>query len=570
MSGQAAPGEQNIAFLLDEVASARPYQRALVSPVRRRSALSYAHLTFGQLRTRVDALAHGLRALGLGLGDRVSVFVKPGLDFPAVIFALFKIGAVPVFIDPGMGRAAVLAALGRVAPRGLIALPVLQAARPFFPSAFKSVKHNVTVGSTTGYWGGVTLEEVATRGSSGGPLTPEAMDPDAEAAILFTSGSTGPAKGARYTHRIYASQTHFIQKMYGLEPGEIDVPGLAVFGLFSLAMGMTVVWPEIDASRPASYDPARLVQLIADQGATNLFGGVAILAPLARYCLSTGHRLPSLRRVLSAGTAIPVALHERFREILAPGAEIHTPYGATEALPVASISTATVLGETAVATRAGRGTCVGLPAPGIAIRILSVSDVAIPTWEEGAILPPGAVGEICVSGPVVTDAYVDSTEATARAKIWERSGDRPVVWHRMGDLGSLDPEGRLWFCGRKAHRVETATGAMYSVPVEEIANQQPGVTRSALVGLGAPGSQEPVLVLELAEPLPVAGVAAGVRALLASQTFPASIQRVLFHASFPVDVRHNAKIHNEALAAWAAAAVARRPNLGLPGHEEEA
>ncbi len=558
-----SPGERNVAALLDARIQERPWQRALVVPVRRGAEISYAQRSFAQLGSRIDALAHGLLAAGLRRGDRVSVFVKPGLDFPAVIFALFKIGCPPVFIDPGMGREAALSCLARMAPRGLIAVPLLQAARPLFRSAFKTVEISVTVGSSTGYWGGKTLDEIASLGADQGPFAPVDMDPDEECAILFTSGSTGPAKGARYSHRIYAAQVRHIQEMYGIAPGEIDLPGLAVFGLFSLAMGMTVVWPEIDPSKPAALNPAHLCEIIEDLGVTNAFGGIAIWRPVLRWCQEHGRRLPSLRRLLSAGTAIPVWMHEGFREVLAPGVQVFTPYGATESLPVASIGTDAVLGETAALTRQGRGTCVGTPAPGITIRVIRTSDEPVERWDESLCVPTGEVGEICVSGAVVTHLYEGEPAATRAAKILDHRSDPPVVWHRMGDLGYQDAQGRLWFCGRKAHRVETAGGPIYSNPTEEVAVLEPGVARAALLGLGPRGSQEPVIALQLAPGAEAAETVARVRRALGGLALPTPIRRVLLHPSFPVDVRHNAKINNEALALWAAEQVARRPELGL-------
>ena len=256
--------------------------------------------------------------------------------------------------------------------------------------------------------------------------------------------------------------------------------------------------------------------------------------------------------------------------------QIHTPYGATESLPVASIASDEVLRDTAARTAAGQGTCVGHPAPNIQIAIIPISEGPIEAWTDDLPLGVGRVGEICVSGPVVTAAYEGETAATTRAKIWDRRVDPPVIWHRIGDAGRLDEAGRLWFYGRVAHRVETSTGTLYSNPVEEVAVLHPAVARAALLGVGAKGQAEAVIALEPKpkeatggqESKPLAGViAAEVRAALAERSFPAPIQRVLFHPSFPVDVRHNAKIHNEALSAWAAEQLAGRPSLGLPGHE---
>jgi acyl-CoA synthetase (AMP-forming)/AMP-acid ligase II len=239
-------------------------------------------------------------------------------------------------------------------------------------------------------------------------------------------------------------------------------------------------------------------------------------------------------------------MHEAFQEILPSGAELHTPYGATESLPVSSIGSAEVLAETQHRTRLGGGFCVGRPAPGIDVRIIHINDAPIPAWSDDLEVPRGEIGEICVSGPVVTWEYKEEPEQTAAAKIW-RDGE---PFHRIGDLGFLDAAGRLWFCGRKSHRVRLEDGSeMYTVPCEAIFNEHPAVYRTALVGVeGAP-----VIVAEL-EP-GVKGdrtvLANELLALGAANPLTSSIQRVLFHSAFPVDVRHNAKIHRGELAVWA-------------------
>ena len=366
------------------------------------------------------------------------------------------------------------------------------------------------------------------------------------ATVMFTSGSTGPAKGVRYTHGIFDAQTRFIQQMYDIGGGEVDLACFPLFGLFSMSMGMTVVIPDMDPSRPARVDPARLVEAIHTQGCTSAFGSPAIWTRLAPWCLERGIRLPSLRRVLIAGAPVPVSLHRAYQGILAPGVQLHTPYGATESLPVATIASQEVLSDTASQTERGAGTCVGWPAPGIAIRIIRVSDDPMETWTDALLLPQGEIGEITVTGPQVTREYVEDPVHTRASRI--REGDHIV--HRMGDLGYLDERGRLWFCGRKSHRVVTARGeTLFPVPCEAIFNQHPDVFRTALVGVGAiphlvvelqPGCQRDrgELERELLELGQAAAITRG-------------IQHLHFHPGFPVDVRHNAKIFRERLAMWA-------------------
>jgi acyl-CoA synthetase (AMP-forming)/AMP-acid ligase II len=231
-----------------------------------------------------------------------------------------------------------------------------------------------------------------------------------------------------------------------------------------------------------------------------------------------------------------------------PAGEIHTPYGATESLPIASIRGKEILAETWPQTRQGKGTCVGRALPGIDIRIIRAVEGPITSWEDATLLPGGETGEIVVRGPVVTHAYDNNPDENLVAKIADGSG----FWHRMGDMGYQDEKGRLWFCGRKAHRVMTAAGIMYTVPCEAIFNEHPEVKRTALVGVGKQGEQLPVLVVELAGgKKPADRIIDELRQLASGNVLTSSIATFLFHPSFPVDIRHNAKIFREKLAVWA-------------------
>ncbi len=540
----------NIAARLEAQAKTRPYQRAVVFPAGRdRSGRDrWSQLSFLEAQRLVGALALGLEGLGVRRGDRVSLLVRPSLSFIPLVFALFRIGAVPVLIDPGMGRKSFLSCLERMRPRVLIAVPLVHALRGLFPRAFASVEVSVTAGPTTGWWGGATLDGL--RASTGPVPAAAATAEDEVAAILFTSGSTGPAKGVVYTHGIFETQTRLIQTMYGIEPGGVDLACFPLFGLFSAGLGLTVVIPELDPTRPAAADPARLVSAIEAQGCTQAFGSPAIWRNVARYCQERGVKLPSLKRILMAGAPVPTALHAAFSEILSPGAEVFTPYGATEALPVASIGSAEVLNETGAQTAAGAGTCVGRPAPEAVVRILRSSDEPIDRCEEVGWLLPREVGEITVRGPMVTPRYEGEPEATGAAKMTER-GENGETWtvHRMGDVGYLDDAGRLWFCGRKRHVVSAPGGPMYPVPCEAIFDVHPDVKKTALVGVAG----TPMIVVELdTARADKDGIAAELLELAEQHPHTRSIKRVLFHPKLPVDVRHNAKIDREALAAWAA------------------
>ena len=528
----------NVAGYLPERTAAHPDQPAVVVAL----GSGWKSTSFGELDRRSDAIARGLVDYGIGRGDRTLVMVRPGLELITLAYALFKAGAVPVLIDPGMGRRAFLRCVADTEPKALIGIPLAQIARLLFPAPFSSVERVVTVGLRL-FWGGANLVEIEARGT-GGPMLADTPD-DAVAAILFTSGSTGPAKGAVYTHGHFRAQVESLRACYGFRRGEVDLAAFPLFSLFDCAFGMTSVIPDLEASRPGSCDPAKIVAALLQNRCTTAFGSPAIWRRLGPYCTERGIRFPELKRVLIAGAAVPPALIETLHLLLPEDGDVHTPYGATEALPVATISGREVTAETAALSRTGKGTCVGRPAPDIELRLIRIGDEPIDRWSPDLALPPGEVGEICVKGPVVTSTYFGRADATAAAKIPDGSS----FWHRMGDLGYLDGKGRLWFAGRKAERVRTADGLAFTDFVEGRAAAHPRVGRCALVGVGGAGRERPVLVVEGREDARLA------RELLAL----ASVESVLFHPRFPVDARHNAKIHRLTLKRWAEARLHAQP-----------
>ncbi|MBL4847899.1 MAG: AMP-binding protein [Planctomycetes bacterium] len=549
------PSAGNIAAHLPVQAAARPDTRAIVLPRGRGrdGRREYAQASFRQLNETTDRYAHALKGLGVVRGDRVLILIKPGVELIAVIYAVFKLGAVAVFIDPGMGLKNLVAGIKLVAPMAFVGVSRAQAALTLLGrGALASVSVRALVGGGFGF-GAVNLDQEAERASSEPfPLTDvDLTDP---AAILFTSGSTGPAKGVVYEHGMFQAQVEHMRTVYGIAPGEVDLPGLPVFALFSVALGATTVFPDLDPTRPALLDPRLWVEEIHNHGVTYSFGSPAIWWPVMRHCQAEGLLLPSLKRVLMAGCPVPPALHEGLAKLLSPEARTHTPYGATEALPVSTID-GHALRETFAQTRAGAGVCVGRALPGVEIRIAAVSDGPLASWDEATILgEPGQRGEIVVAGPQVTKAYCELPEETAKAKI--QDGER--TWHRMGDLGYQDEAGRLWFLGRKAHRVEASGGRrMFPVACEAIFNEHERVYRSALVGLGEPGDQRPVMIVEpLPGQIPRGSAAVDtffseLRSLGQAHPHTESIETFLTHFEFPVDLRHNAKIRREDLRDWA-------------------
>jgi acyl-CoA synthetase (AMP-forming)/AMP-acid ligase II len=541
----------NVAAPLPAMARERPQTLAVVQPFGRdrHGRVRYRHYTFRELEAESNALARGLGRVGIGRGVRTVLMVRPGLEFSALTFALFKLGAVVVLIDPGMGTRDLGVCLAEARPEAFIGVPKAQLARALLGWGRGTVRVRITVGPRLG-WGGHTLGQVRRLGADGEPVL-EAMKAEETAAILFTSGSTGVAKGAVYTHGIFAAQVEMLRRLYGIEPGEIDLATFPLFGLFGPALGMTVVVPEMDATRPAHVDPRKVLDVVHYFGVTNLFGSPALIRRVGRFAAERGLELPSLRRVISAGAPVPWREVHRFAGLLADCVQVHTPYGATEALPVCSIGSDEILRETGPRTAEGAGVCVGRPAPGMTVKVIRISDGPIPAWADDLEVPPGEVGEIAVRGPVVTASYYQRPESTALAKIADPAGG---FWHRMGDLGYLDELGRVWFCGRKSQRVETADGTLFTIPCEGVFNAHPAVYRTALVGVRRGGATVPMLCVERdpeGPPTSPEVLRGELLALGACHAHTRPIQTILFHPGFPVDVRHNAKIFREKLAAWA-------------------
>ncbi len=538
----------NIAARLPELARERPDQIAIRCPGKPGPggmARYDVTLDYRTLNARSDAMAAGLAAHGIGRGVRAVVMVRPSPEFFLLMFALFKNGAVPVLVDPGIDKRALKQCLDEAQPEAFIGIGLAHVARLALRWC-RSACLLVTVGRRWG-WGGTTLARLEAQGATAAPaLAP--TDGEDVAAILFTSGSTGVPKGVVYRHRHFVGQVELLRAAFGMEPGGVDLPTFPPFALFDPALGLTSVIPDMDPTRPAQADPRKLHDAINRFGVTQLFGSPALMRVLADH----GQPLPGVRRVTSAGAPVPPDVVARIRRLLPDDAQFWTPYGATECLPVAVIE-GRELENTRQATEAGAGTCVGRVVAPNDVRIIAIDDAPLPAWSQARVLGTGEVGEITVAGPTATDSYFNRPQATAAAKITETlaEGSTRVV-HRMGDVGYFDAQGRLWFCGRKTQRVETAQGPLYTEQVEPVFNALDGIARTALVGVGAPGQQVPVLCYELLPgTVDSPALVERLRREAAAHAHTARIERFLPHPGFPVDIRHNAKIGREKLAVWA-------------------
>lgn len=538
------PEVNNIAEALRAQAAERPDGIALIVPTRRGPDGRWqdGRWTYRQLNDLSDRLAAGLQRHGIEPGTRVAFMVPPSLEFFALFFALLKAGCVPVLIDPGIGLKPLKACLGEARPEIFIGVTRAQIARMLFGWARGQIRRCVTVGPRP-FGLGLRYRDFLTGNAT--DFQPPKTDPDAPAAILFTSGSTGIPKGVVYRHRHFAAQVRLVRDTYGISAGEVDLPTFPPFALFDPALGMTTVIPKMNFTRPARVDPEMLVSLIGQYKVTNLFGSPALMNTLSRHLEAHSAKMPTVRRALSAGAPVSPTVVERMHLALDATADIHTPYGATECLPVATIAGRELVGALSEGNRQGKGVCVGWPLPANQVRIIRINDQSLARISDGVEVRPGEIGEICVAGPTVTDRYWQREAQTRLAKMHDEEG---TVWHRMGDLGWMDEDGRLWYCGRKSERVVTLRGTLFTECVEGIANAVRGVYRSALVGVGESGRMTPILVVEPEPGQKKAPLIARVAQRLADHEDASEIERIEIRRSLPVDIRHNAKIRRGDLA----------------------
>ena len=532
----------NIAARLAQWADQKPESVALIE------MRSGRQRTFKELEQESSRLASGLIQFGMKSGERVLLMVPYGIDFVTLTFAMFKAGLIPVLIDPGLGKKNVLKCIKQVQPHGMIAIPLAHAIKKIFPGTFKSIQHNVTVG-TRWFWGGASLNKLLDSGKTDFKMA--SMEKEHPAAILFTSGSTGPAKGVLFSHGIFNHQVRILQEQFDIQPDETDLPTFPLFGLFSSGLGMASIIPDMDSTKPAHVDPKNIIVPIQNFKISSSFGSPALWDTVSQYCLDQNIQLPTLKRIIMAGGPVSGDLLARFETIIDKSCKIYTPYGATEVLPVSLIDRREILDETWSLSNQGKGTCVGHPIPGVEIKIIEISDQPILKWQDVTESGTNIVGEIAVKAEWATRTYFNRQDLTQLAKI----EDGNSFWHRMGDLGRLDEKNRLWFYGRKNQRVVTEFETLYTIPCEAIFNQHPDVKRSALVGTGSK-----TMAAIIIEPVNLERIKSQVsrkrftEELLergAKSALTQSITKVLFHKEFPVDVRHNAKIFREKLSLWA-------------------
>jgi acyl-coenzyme A synthetase/AMP-(fatty) acid ligase len=483
-------------------------------------------ISFGDLHERIENIAAGMAASGIEAGDRIALLVQPGVDLTAVLYGLWRRGAVAVVVDAGLGLRGIRTALRSAGPKYVVGgFKGLAAARMMGLAA-----RLISVGEVPGLKVAASLEQIEALGARS-PL-PEAPGAEDPAAIAFTSGATGPAKGVLYLHGQLQAQREALTSLYSITASDRLVAGFGPFALMGAALGIPSVVPDMDLTAPSTLTAAAVAEAVESIDATMVFASPAALANVARTRAGVA-AITGVRLLLSTGAPVPAEL---LREVLSlmPNAQAHAPYGMTEVLPVADIDLAEM-----EAAGPGNGTCVGRPVPGVSVRIsaLDSSGEAVGPLSE----TPGVTGEVCVQAAHTKQCY-------DRLWVTERAASRDQGWHRTGDVGHLDEAGRLWIEGRLVHVIVTADGPVTPVGLERRVEAIPAVTRGAAVGIGPHGAQQVVIVVETASGsngLAPDGLRDAVRKVVGE------VPAVLAVSALPVDIRHNSKIDRLRLGRWA-------------------
>ncbi len=536
----------NVISLIEKEAEKTPHKKAVIFP-RGEEFTSYSYL---ELLNNCNKLSFFFSALGIKKRAHVLFFVKPSLNFSVITFSLFKLGAVPIFIDPGMGLSNLLSCVSKTKPEFLVTERKGILLRTFFRKTFASIKKTICTKKFPAFF---SIEKILATTTSPREISfPKLFSEDA-ASIIFTSGGTGAPKGVLYTHGMFLEQVELLRREFSYTENDRDLPGFPLFSMMTIAMGVTSVIPELDPTKPALCEPGKIVKNIQDHKVTTIAGSPAIWERVGLYCKENKITLPTVRALVMFGAPIPKRLHDLFHPILTNGSS-YTPYGATECLPIASIS-AKELEETKLPESFPyKAICVGKVIFPTELKIVEETEKESESIENLKTLSSFEIGEILVKGKQVSPFYLGEKEATAKSKVKDGS----YFWHKMGDLGFLDQEGRLWFCGRKAHKVRISNPQKdyYSIPTELVFNDHKAIKKTALIYLKEELCVTPALVIERFDGKTKLSRKEQEefknelfdRALSHENT--KEIKCFFLHKKLPVDRRHNIKIDRQFLSSY--------------------
>jgi len=549
----------NLADIALRVAREDPERIAVIEPHGRSGNRRYKRYTYRELSEDVESIAPGLREMGINEGTRIVCMAPPSYDTTVIGLALTRVGAFTIWIDPSVGFRNVAERLGRVHPEGFLGIFLSHIGRVYFGWGPR-ISGKFLVAGKPGFPGARSIKSLMRKAPSE-PAPPDVTSDD-PCVIIYTTGSTGPAKPALYRHRNFCQvfrNAHHSWRFW--QDGEMPVD-MAVFPAFMfipISAGGTMVVPPIDFAResPAKVKPHAMAEVINDCGVKSFFAAPVVIENLARYTLEHGITMPSLKRVIGGGAELFGPVAEALLKVMNPEGEVAPNYGATEAMPSTELEAREYLADAWEKTEKGAGICVGRPLPGVELKIIEIVDGTLSSIDEAVELKGNDVGEILVRGKHVSPEYYLDEENTRKNKIPDERGG---AWHRFGDTGYIDEKGRLWVCGRVSQRVKAKDGPLFPLMCEPIFDAHPKVRRSGLVGVPSLEGELPVLCVELKPEYRKEDkekLKADLKVLARDSGLSGKIHEILFKRKLPVDPRHNSKIERPKLIRWASRRVAR-------------
>jgi olefin beta-lactone synthetase len=525
----------------------------------------YKRHTYAELSADAESVAVGLREMGIAELTRIVFMSPPSYEACVMGVALTRVGAFSIWIDPSVGYRNMAERLRRVKPEAFLGIALAHMGRITFGWGPRTLRKLLLTGSpllpgarnVTGFppFPGARSIRSLRKQAPTEPEPPK-VGPDDPCTVLYTTGSTGPAKPSLYTHRSFCQVFRNAHHSWRWDPDNEIPVDMAVFPAFlfiPISAGGTMVVPPIDFARqgPAKVNSAAMIQVINDCKVGSFFAAPILIENLAREALARNLTMPSLKRVIAGGAPIFGPVERMLNGVMAPDGEVAANYGATEALPSTEMGSREHLQGLWDMTEQGAGICVGYALPGVELKIIEIVDGPIDSIEQTSELPKPEVGEILVRGKHVSPEYYLDPESTRKNKVPDPEGD----WHRFGDTGYIDEEGKLWVCGRVSQRVKADSGNVFPLLVEPLFDAHPKVRRCGLVGVPGPAGELPVLCVEVERDVgknELAGLHQELLALAADSEVANKIHAVLFKRRLPVDPRHNSKIERRHLAKWAA------------------
>ena len=400
-------------------------------------------LTFGELDARASRMAAALRARGLGRGDRLALYLPNRLEYIDLWLACTRLGVIVVPVNVLYREREIRHIAGDARPAAIVTAAAPEEAADALPAGLPAWPIDALAGEMEGQ----PAERVAADGG--------ALDGDAPAAIVYTSGTTGASKGAVLTHNNFAANALAITGCWAITSADRYLAVLPLFHVHGLGNGVHAWLASGCLMRLEERFDHRTAGAVFRAFRPTLFFGVpTVYVRMLDWAPDEARAIGAAMRLFVSGSApLPAQTHEAFRALY--GHTILERYGMTEALMIATNPYA---GE----RRAGS---VGVPFPGVSLRVVD---------ESGAPVPDGEVGEVEVRGPALSPGYWGKPEATAAA--W------PNGWFRTGDVGVRAADGYLTLRGRRSDLIISGGFNIYPREIEELLLEHPGVREAAVVG----------------------------------------------------------------------------------------